>query len=110
MRCWKNNINILFPDILILSSQANEGAKTDQDIMKMGENLATEVIDFVRDWTAKIPLGKLSFIGHSMGGLIIRAALPRLDCFKMQMHTILTLGSPHMGYMYNKSKLIDTGR
>lgn len=25
------------------------------------------------------------------------------------MHLFITLGSPHIGYMYNKNKLIDTG-
>ncbi len=75
----------------------------------MGHRLAQEVIEFVRDWTIRTGIGKLSFIAHSLGGIIIRAALPHLECFSDKMHLFITLGSPHLGYMYNKSKLIDTG-
>jgi hypothetical protein len=25
------------------------------------------------------------------------------------MYTLITLGTPHIGYMYNKSRIIDTG-
>jgi len=50
----------------------------------------------------------LSFIGHSLGGLIIRAALPYLDCYSSKMHLFMTFSSAHLGYM-NSSRLIDTG-
>ncbi len=42
-----------------------------------------------------------------MGGIIIRAALPHLEKFKERMYSFITLSSPHLGYMYNSSKLID---
>lgn len=54
-------------------------------------------------------LGRLSFIGHSMGGMIIRAALPHLDKFKDKMFTYISLSTPHLGYIYNASKIISTG-
>ena len=54
-------------------------------------------------------LSRLSFIGHSLGGLIIRAALPYLDKFKDKMHGLLTLCSPHLGYMYKSGKLFGAG-
>jgi hypothetical protein len=52
---------------------------------------------------------KLSFVCFSLGGLIARASFPLLMSFKDKFHTFLTLGSPHLGYMYNSSKLLDTG-
>jgi hypothetical protein len=52
----------------------------------------------------------LTFIGHSLGGVIIRAALPHLEDLKDSMHTFLTLSTPHMGYLYNTSSLIDAGK
>lgn len=48
-------------------------------------------------------------MGHSMGGLICRAAFPHLTEFKEKFHTFMTFGSPHLGYMYNSNKLVDTG-
>ena len=48
-------------------------------------------------------------MGHSMGGLIIRAALPRLEKYKKNFHSLVTLSSPHLGYTYSNSKLIDVG-
>lgn len=54
-------------------------------------------------------LSKISFIGHSLGGLIIRSALPHLVEYKDYMHGFMTLGSPHLGYMYNSHSLINAG-
>lgn len=52
---------------------------------------------------------KVSMIGHSMGGLIIRSALPRLEKFKDKFHSLVTFSSPHIGYAYSTSKLVDAG-
>lgn len=52
----------------------------------------------------------MTFIGHSLGGIIVRAALPYLSEFSNQMHSFMTLSSPHLGYMYNSSKIIDAGK
>lgn len=53
---------------------------------------------------------RLSFIGHSLGGLMVRAALPHLmkrfgNCF----HTYLTFSTMHLGVMYNENRLVETG-
>ena len=48
-------------------------------------------------------------IGFSMGGLIVRAALPHLEKYKDKMHGFMTLCSPHLGYMYKAGKLFSTG-
>jgi len=53
---------------------------------------------------------RLTFIGHSLGGVIIRSALTHLAEFRDCMYTFLTLSSPHMGYLYNTSSLIDAGK
>ena len=56
-----------------------------------------------------LTLNRISFIGHSLGGLIIRAALPHLSEYQNNMYSFLTLSSPHLGYLYNTSSIIDTG-
>jgi hypothetical protein len=44
-----------------------------------------------------------------MGGVIIRSALPRLEKYKNNFHSLITLSSPHLGYTYSTSKLVDAG-
>lgn len=52
---------------------------------------------------------RLSFIGHSMGGLIVRAAIPELKQFEDKLYTYMSLSSPHLGYLYQSSTLIKAG-
>lgn len=54
-------------------------------------------------------LARITFIGHSLGGLIIRAALPYMEKYKSKMHGYLTLCSPHLGYMYRSGKMFNAG-
>jgi hypothetical protein len=44
-----------------------------------------------------------------MGGIIIRSALPRLEKYKAHFHSFLSFSSPHLGYAYSSSKLVDVG-
>jgi pimeloyl-ACP methyl ester carboxylesterase len=108
MRLFKNNIAVLRPDALFLSSVANEN-ETEGDIEEMGVRLAQEVLRYIDEWCSGDSLCKISFIGHSLGGLIIRSALPHLQSLSDKMHLLLTLASPHLGYMYNTSKLVNAG-
>lgn len=53
-----------------------------------------------------------SFIGHSLGNIIIRSVLtrPRFRCYLSKLHTFLSLSGPHLGTLYNSSALVSTGR
>lgn len=44
-----------------------------------------------------------------MGGVIIRSALPRLEKYCKNFHSYVSLASPHVGYNYSSSKLVDVG-
>ena len=91
-----------------LLSRANEGDDTKHDIMEMGRRLAKEVVDYIGEYCAT-DLGRLSFVGFSLGGVIIRAALVHLEWLKDKLFTFLTLSSPHLGLMYSSSVLVGTG-
>jgi alpha-beta hydrolase superfamily lysophospholipase len=52
---------------------------------------------------------KLSFIGHSMGGLIIRSAIPRLQKYRVNFESYISICSPHLGYLYEPPSLIKMG-
>jgi hypothetical protein len=71
--------------------------------------LANEVKEDIRDNCPHETLGRLSFLGHSLGGLKIRAALPYLSEFKDKMYTFVSFSTPHLGLLYNSSSLIDAG-
>lgn len=61
-------------------SEVNE-EKTSGDFREMGERLAKEVVSFVKKKMDKVSRSgtlrsiKLSFVGHSIGNIILRAAL-----------------------------------
>ena len=79
----KNYVSLTLPNALCLCSSANEEF-TDGNIDHMGKNLANEVKKYITDWcyskdSSLLLLHRLTFIGHSLGGLITRAALPYLD-------------------------------
>ena len=105
----KQAIGLANPDSLVLSSIANE-SRTEGDIAEMGLKLAIEVRAFIIDWCTVKKLGRLSFIGHSLGGLIIRAAIPHLTEYAGKMHLFMTFSTPHLGYISaSSSRLIDAG-
>jgi hypothetical protein len=107
MKVLKNYFSILHPDAVFLVSEANHN-NTENWIEEMGEKLAKEISNKIDSYCPD-SLGRLSFIGHSMGGIIIRAALPFLEKYKDQMFTYMSLSTPHLGYMYNASKIINAG-
>jgi hypothetical protein len=108
MRLMKNNIALLFPEAVCLCSSSNED-NTEGDVSEMGIRLAQEVVNYIMDWCPGPALGRLSFVAHSIGGLIVRAALPLLHEYSSKMHTILTFSSPHVGYFLNHLSLFHVG-
>jgi len=108
MKLLKNSISMVHPEAIFLLSKNNE-KETEGNIEEMGVRLADEIKVFIDQYCPGSSLGRLSFIGHSMGGIIIRAALPYLEDYKKLMYTYISLSSPHLGYMYNSSKIIDAG-
>lgn len=75
----------------------------------MGKRLAEEVKEHIYNYCPASCLTRISFIAHSMGGLITRAALPHLEEYKDKFYTYMSLSSPHLGYMYNSNKLFGAG-
>jgi len=108
MRILKNEIGLINPSIVFLPSSANQD-DTGADIIQMGKKLATEVKSYIKEWNNGLIFKKISFIGHSIGGVIIRAALPNLEEFKDKFWLYLSLSSPHLGYVFSDSTLIKTG-
>jgi hypothetical protein len=84
-----------------LMSEANED-KTSGDFREMGLRLAQEVISFLKKKMDRVSRSgflrdiKLSFVGHSLGNIIIRTALAgniinAMQCNAMSCHTFLLI-------------------
>ena len=108
MRIIKNEIALINPSIVFLSSISNQD-DTGNDLFQMGKNLASEVEKYIKEWDNGLIFKKISFIGHSIGGVIIRSALPYLKEYKEKLYLYISLSSPHLGYAFSDSKLIKTG-
>ncbi|CAG9321145.1 unnamed protein product [Blepharisma stoltei] len=107
MKKIRDTIGLAFPNAEFLMSRANE-KNTMGSIKDMGFLLAQEVISYVHLQNS-FKIKRISFIGHSLGGIIIRAALEHLEIYKEKMNIFISLCSPHLGSIYGDSKLVGAG-
>lgn len=98
-----------YSNVRFLLSRSNEREGTFKDFDTLGKRLAIEIIEHIRKYSKKP--SRISFIGFSMGNLIIRSALAKseLKPFLRNLHTFLSLGGPHLGVAYNPSRIIAIG-
>jgi predicted alpha/beta hydrolase family esterase len=109
MRSIRNHLSLRFPDAQFLCSMENE-SNTNGDIAEMGTKLACEVVKYIKRYYADIEtLERIIFIGHSLGGVIIRTALPLLSDYKDKMYSLITFSSPHLGCYYQSSTIVNAG-
>ncbi|VVA90617.1 unnamed protein product [Arabis nemorensis] len=116
LRLVRNQWLLIDPKIEFLMSEANE-EKTHGDFREMGQRLAHEVVSFLKrkkDRYARhghLKGIKLSFVGHSIGNVIIRTALADslMEPYRKFLHTYLSLSGPHLGYLYSTNSLFNSG-
>lgn len=109
MRLVKDQLALQYPKSHFLCAISNE-RNTDEEIEVMGVRLAEEVRTYVKKWFPNPDfLGRISFLSHSLGGVITRAAITHLGEYKDKMYTMVTFSSPHLGYMFSASKLVNAG-
>ncbi|XP_020527412.1 protein FAM135B isoform X2 [Amborella trichopoda] len=116
LRLVRNQWLLIDPGAECLMSEVNE-EKTSGDFQEMGGRLAEEVASFLRK---KIDLGsrsgpyrvvKLSFVGHSIGNIIVRTALTdaAMQPYLKYLHTYMSISGPHLGYLYSSNSLFNSG-
>lgn len=117
MRHLQNFFRLLFPHLQIYVARSNQDLTYDS-IDDMGKRLAEEILTYCKSTLPKLlyptrdsPTGRISFIGHSMGGLIIRRALeePCMEGLRPMFHVYISLATPHLGTSYAQSQLVATG-
>jgi hypothetical protein len=91
----------------LMSEQNQEN--TFDDIEVMTKQLIKEINDHIESYG--IEPGRISFIGHSLGNLIIRSTVchENFKPFVNRLYTFLSLSGPHLGTMYNSSGLVNMG-
>jgi len=107
LRLVRAHLLRLDPEMVCLSSVTNQ-SDTYNDLQVMGERLAVEVVEFLGNHPEP---ARLSFVGHSIGNLIVRAALlhPVLQPFVPRLHTFLSISGPHLGYLSSRNMVFDAG-
>ena len=97
-----------FPKLELIWCKSIDG-KDDLGIPALAKLLAKEIISILQELEDIHDVGWISMIGHSMGGLIIRAALKYLKAYKSFFNILVTLGTPHLGYIHSNNKFLSTG-
>ncbi|CAH0729940.1 unnamed protein product, partial [Brenthis ino] len=90
-----------------LMSERNQG-DTFSDFDTMTDRLVQEIMTHIQNSSEP---ARISFVGHSLGTIIIRSALarPQMKPFLGKLHTFLSLSGPHLGTLYNSSGLVNAG-
>uniref|UniRef100_A0AC35G0I1 DUF676 domain-containing protein n=1 Tax=Panagrolaimus sp. PS1159 TaxID=55785 RepID=A0AC35G0I1_9BILA len=103
LSAYRNFLRISLPaaHLTFLMSEVNQ-TETWTDVKGMAQNLLEEIQKHVSKMPR--PPTKISFLAHSLGGLIVRTlcGLDGMKVFIPRLHTLLTLNSPHVGLMYNQ--------
>ncbi|XP_038152319.1 protein FAM135A isoform X2 [Cyprinodon tularosa] len=110
LRLVKTYLELGLPGARIdfLMSERNQN-DTFADFESMTDRLLDEIVQYIQIYN--LTVSKMSFVGHSLGNLIVRSVLtrPRFKCYLSKLHTFLSLSGPHLGTLYNSSALVNTG-
>ncbi|XP_060852396.1 protein FAM135A isoform X2 [Rhopalosiphum padi] len=112
LRLVKTYIKLGLPGahLEFLMSERNQG-DTFSDFERMTDRLVNEILGHISSFQLPHYPSRISFVGHSLGTIIIRAAIarPQMKHLLPKMHTFLSLSGPHLGTLYNTSGLVNMG-
>ncbi|CAG5123562.1 unnamed protein product, partial [Candidula unifasciata] len=110
LRLVRTYIEMALPGFKLefLMSERNQ-QDTFADFDKMTDRLVEEILTFLD--TFGLQVTRVSFVGHSLGNIIIRSALsrPEMSHLLPKLYTLLSLSGPHLGTLYNTSGLVNMG-
>ncbi len=108
----QGHLTSLYPNLEFFSSKCNED-NTGDSLQELGSRLAHEVADQLRPHagSSRRPLAALSFVGHSLGNVILRVALTcqELKPYLHLLHMYVSVSGPHLGFLYSTNTVLDTG-
>jgi hypothetical protein len=110
LRLVKTYLELCLPSSRLdfLMSSANHSSTFD-DIDIMVKQLIDEIEIHIERYGLKPQ--RISFVGHSLGNLVVRATVshPRLEKYRTLLYTYLSLSGPHLGTLFNSSGLVNMG-
>ena len=101
LRLYRIFLQLALPQVRFdfLMAQSNQ-SDTFCDFNVMTDRLVEEILEYVNDMPT--PPTKVSFIGHSLGNIIIRSLVtrPELAGLQSKLHLFLSICGPHLGTRY----------
>ena len=101
LRLYRIFLTMALPHVRFsfLMSSANQG-DTFCDFNLMTDRLLEEILEHVRDMPT--PPSKVSFIGHSLGSIIVRSLVtrPEFASLNPKLHLYMSICGPHLGTKY----------
>lgn len=101
LRLYRIFLTLALPQVRFsfLMASSNQG-DTFCDFNLMTDRLLEEVLEHVRDMPT--PPTKVSFIGHSLGGIIVRSLVTRPEFASLhpKLHLFVSICGPHLGTKY----------
>ena len=98
LRLYRIYLQLALPQMRLnfLMAQSNQG-DTFCDFNLMTDRLLAEVLDYIADMSS--PPTKISFIGHSLGNIIIRSLVTRQEFagYLPCLHLFFSICAPHLG-------------
>lgn len=98
LRLYRIFLQLALPQVRFdfLMAQSNQ-SDTFCDFNRMTDLLLEEILDYVKDMST--PPSKVSFIGHSLGSIVIRSLVtrPEFSFLQPKLHLFLSICSPHLG-------------
>lgn len=111
LRLIKTYLEMAMPghNLDFLMSENNQG-ETFSDLNSMTDRLVDEILQHISNYNK--PPTRISFVGHSLGTVLIRSAIsrPQMAHLVPFFHTYLSLSGPHLGTLYNNSGLVNMGK
>ena len=110
LRLVKTYLELCLPSSRLdfLMSSANHSSTFD-DIDIMVKQLIDEIETHIERYGLKPE--RISFVGHSLGNLVVRATVShaRFEKYRTLLYTYLSLSGPHLGTLFNSSGLVNMG-
>ena len=103
-------LNLKYPSLKVIALQSC--ASTEKSLVILASKVAQEISSYLQ--SMKLPpkqkLKKVSFLGHSLGAIVLRLAFhnPLLTPYTQFFHLFLSLNAPHFGVTFTK-RSIDWG-
>eukprot|EP01006_Ploeotia_vitrea_P017180 TRINITY_DN48255_c0_g1_i1.p1 TRINITY_DN48255_c0_g1~~TRINITY_DN48255_c0_g1_i1.p1 ORF type:complete len:413 (+),score=69.46 TRINITY_DN48255_c0_g1_i1:36-1274(+) len=99
---WKEIVTSVIPDCTVVTPRCNERLKTHDGLLTLASRLVEELKTELCTEGEEVATTKpaLVLVGHSLGGLILRAALPSLVSSlsgKYSFCSLITMATPHLG-------------